>query len=391
MGNEKCLIPSKISVGFQERAGTYTGKLAYVVYYDVKGVRRKEKSWESWRDKKIPIMEFANEPTDGFVLNKGVGGARESYGYNARNEYIRVYDPRNFEFEISVANLLFILQECNSYKGKGLEGKFVYSWQGTELVLLPDGCEDYKKSSLHTEMQSMGVKMKELVPGAYYTTKKNVDVIYIGKFTQYDIFLAHDKYRYRGGVRKENKPPEPKHTFWDAKNETWVFTKDLKFLAHRKGDAIAENFAELSLSYAESMHASKASRLELRPAAHERKYVHSSSTHWNYEKKGVFYQRQSNWYGATPTVNTPDYAYALSSYVITPEGVIKADYDGTTHYDPAHPNAAQRRLDSTNKWIPPTNFELWVIMESGKEYIIRDETLIEPTSLKPLNTIESHG
>jgi hypothetical protein len=41
-------------------------------------------------------------------------------GWNARNEYIRVYDPRDFEFEISVSNLLFILRECNCNKGKGL-------------------------------------------------------------------------------------------------------------------------------------------------------------------------------------------------------------------------------------------------------------------------------
>lgn len=391
MGNEKCLIPSKISVGFQERSGTYTGKLAYVVYYDLKGVRRKEKSWESWRDKKIPIMEFTNEPTDGFVLNKGVGGARESYGYNARNEYIRVYDPRNFEFEISVANLLFILQECNSYKGKGLEGKFVYSWQGTELVLLPAGCEDYKKSALHTDMQSMGVKVKELVPGAYYTTKKNVDVIYIGKFTQYDLFMEGSKYRY-GRQLKPAPPPQPKHTFWDIKDETWIFTKDLKFLARRNGDAIAENFAELSVNYASSMHASKASRLELRPIAHYRKYEHNPTVHWNYESKGLFCQRSSHFHSNTPAADAPPaYVYELSSYVITPEGAIKANYKGDVHYDPASPDSVRRTLPSSNTWIRPTNMELWAIMESGREYIIRDETLIDPVTLKPLNTIESHG
>lgn len=48
-------IPSKIKVGFQDRSGTYTGKLAYVIYYDNKNVLRKEKSWESWRDKKIDM------------------------------------------------------------------------------------------------------------------------------------------------------------------------------------------------------------------------------------------------------------------------------------------------------------------------------------------------
>jgi hypothetical protein len=129
MSNTNMLIPSKIKIGYQTRSDTYTGKLAYVIYFDNKGVLRKEKSWEGWRDKKIPPQEFTNEPIEGFVLNRGVGGVRDSWSsWNTRNEYIRVYDPRDFEFEISVSNLLFILQESSSIKGKGLEGEFVYAW-----------------------------------------------------------------------------------------------------------------------------------------------------------------------------------------------------------------------------------------------------------------------
>jgi hypothetical protein len=41
-------------------------------------------------------------------------------------QHIVVYDPRGFEFEISIPNLLYILQECTSTKGKGLDGEFVY-------------------------------------------------------------------------------------------------------------------------------------------------------------------------------------------------------------------------------------------------------------------------
>lgn len=63
-------IPRKINVGFQERSNTYSGKLAYVIYYDEKNKLRKEGSWNSWRDSKIPNEEFINEPTSGFVLNK---------------------------------------------------------------------------------------------------------------------------------------------------------------------------------------------------------------------------------------------------------------------------------------------------------------------------------
>ena len=41
-------IPDKIKVGYNEREDTYTKKLAYVIYYDQKGVLRKETSWKNW-------------------------------------------------------------------------------------------------------------------------------------------------------------------------------------------------------------------------------------------------------------------------------------------------------------------------------------------------------
>ena len=63
-------IPKTINVGYQNRSGTYTGKLAYVIYYDEKGKLRKETSWNGWRDKDIPNNEYDNIPTEGFVLNK---------------------------------------------------------------------------------------------------------------------------------------------------------------------------------------------------------------------------------------------------------------------------------------------------------------------------------
>lgn len=178
-------IPDRIKVGYQKRGDTYTGQLAYVVYFDNKGVLRKEQSWEGWRDKKIEANEFENKPISGFVLNKGVGGQRESYGWNARNEYIRIYDPRNFEFEISVANLLFILREANCHKGKGLEGEFVYAWDGKDLVLLPTTSAEYQNSVVFTELKTKKVAAKELIIGATYETKDQQKVVYLGQFINF--------------------------------------------------------------------------------------------------------------------------------------------------------------------------------------------------------------
>ena len=184
--NEKLNIPDKIKVGFQERSDTYTGKLSYVTYINKKGKLAKETSWEGWRDKKITPLEFDNVPTEGFVLNKKAGGY--STGWNHRQTYCRVYDPRDFEFEINIENLLYILQECTSSKGKGLEGKFVYAWSGKDLVLLPVDSLDYKMSKQLIDSTEK-ITMKSLKIGASYKGKvpnsKDIsdNLVYIGKMT----------------------------------------------------------------------------------------------------------------------------------------------------------------------------------------------------------------
>lgn len=175
-------IPEKLKVGFQERKDTYSKKLAYIIYYDSAGKLRKEGSWQSWRDKNIPDESYDNTPTNGFVLNKDVGGY--STGWNHRNTYTRIFDPRGFEFEITVPNLLYILENCSCIKGKGLEGDFVYAWDGTELLLLPTSAPEYSKI---TEFSSTlknreKISSKTTVIGGTYLTKKNESWIYLGRF-----------------------------------------------------------------------------------------------------------------------------------------------------------------------------------------------------------------
>lgn len=183
--NSSIFIPEKIKVGFQNRVDTYTKKLAYIIYYDEKGKLRKEKSWTSWRNPEITPEDFENIPTEGFVLNKKAGGY--SSGWNHRQTYVRVFDPRGFEFEISVPNLLYILENTNSIKGKGLEGEFVYGWDGTELVLLPTSTKDYRDIMAYTKtlQQAKKFKTSDMIPGATYLTKENKEIVYIGKFDSY--------------------------------------------------------------------------------------------------------------------------------------------------------------------------------------------------------------
>lgn len=386
MGTQQLFIPGKVKVGYQKRSDTYTGQLAYVIYYDQKGKLRKETSWEGWRDKKIKAEEFDNEPTEGFVLNKGVGGARQSYGWNARNEYIRVYDPRNFEFEISVANLLFILRECDCNKGKGLEGKFVYAWDGTELVLLPATSEDFKVSNNFTQLQSQKVLAKELVAGATYTTKKQEQLVYLGKF-DYFYLKDKDKTEYDGSKTTECVK---KFVFFKAgqkdKSEQLVILNDIKNIAALISDVVHPDFAKMVEKYYKSEHGSKIVSLELRSQKKVKNdYGYSHTWYYKDETKLLndeFVECQTNysnrWNGKKYDKKL-EYVYVGKRLFIQDGNLVveKSDRVASTPNNVLHEDLKRSRYSyySNNEkdytlvpWVEPTNKELFVVLESGAKY-----------------------
>ena len=255
-------IPKTIKVGFQNRSDTYTQKLAYVIYYDQKNVLRKEKSWEGWRDKNIEPQEFVNEPTSGFVLNKKVGDYQSNW--NHRHAYCRVYDPRNFEIEISIENLLYILENNNSIKGKGLEGQFVYAYSGKDLLLLPVDSPDYKEITQYNKIlhEKNYVKVKDLVLGGTYKTKSDEEYIYMGRFDYYDDIYESVPYeansyygkttRYKSVKKNVNKGKYHyfvKETKSDYNDSIYFNILTLKSLGERFISIIStecvENYADL--------------------------------------------------------------------------------------------------------------------------------------------------
>jgi hypothetical protein len=138
-------------------------------------------------NKNIVPFEFNNEPLDGFVLNRKAGGAAgSSSSWNTRDVYCRVYDPRGFEIEISIPNLLYILENTNSIKGKGLEGKFCYAWDGKDLVLLPEDAPEFKEILQFTDMQKLKVSKKDLVLGGIYIGSDGIQRTYLGFSDYYD-------------------------------------------------------------------------------------------------------------------------------------------------------------------------------------------------------------
>lgn len=239
---DRLSIPKGIKVGFQKRQDTYTGKLAFVIST---GKKEDPKSWVNWRDKAINPEEYKNEPTTGFVLNRDVGGTQRSWSWNARREKVRVYDPRDFEFEITVENVLLILQECSSIKGKGLEGEFIYAWSGQQLVLLPVCSQEYKNSVEFIELGAKKVPAKDVVAGCTYINKDRQEVMYLGKFAWCD-------YGYDSSGRGYNymmKLGKKQHVFLNlnskstGKDRYWLQTGFTK-LATRVSEKPIPQFAD---------------------------------------------------------------------------------------------------------------------------------------------------
>lgn len=177
---QSLFIPSRLNVGFVKREGTFDGKLSYIIYFDEKGKLRKEASWNSWRDESLSPAAFDNKPQKGLIINKGI--KHYAYHFGSGKSMARIYDPRGFEFEITMDNLVGIINQSNIDMSEIVQ-ECVYSWAGTELVLLPTNSEQYKASLVHTENKNSKISLKDLKVGQTYSLKNSESYhIYIGHY-----------------------------------------------------------------------------------------------------------------------------------------------------------------------------------------------------------------
>lgn len=383
MTQTQLLIPEKIKVGYQERGDTYTARLGYVIYYDHKGVLRKEKSLQGWRDQKIDPQEFKNEPTEGFVLNRKVGGYKSDWNY--RTAKIRIYDPRDWEFEITVENLLFILSVGDCSRGKGLEGKFVYAWEGQELVLMPVACENYKACTEYTELQSCKVKAKELIPGASYNTKKQEVLTYLGKFIKHVVESDYYWHKEKTG---------PKQVFWNGND--FVFLSGLTSIATLHSDVVSPDYAELVDRYNKSIYGSKVTKFFTKKEKKNTKnngWYHRSDE-WAKEQPDGSYlvcvssfkqeydsKKQQYVNHTTPESVTQNYRASIKDGLIVTQSIGKTCYRDESEH--------QRQKNSYryyggsqkdrwfNDWIEPTGVQLWAELESGSKFQVNSYCLID--------------
>ena len=138
---------------------------------------------------------------------------------------------------------MFILQETNSIKGKGLEGEFVYSWDGKDIVLLPVGSNDYKACTNFTDLQSKKVSAKDLKIGATYQTKREEKLVYLGKYDYYIQKYQRSKDRNIGSFYQTNVTKS--YIFYSLTYKSIVPLSSLVTIAQCINDNCIDNYAEL--------------------------------------------------------------------------------------------------------------------------------------------------
>jgi hypothetical protein len=362
VGNQ-LYIPHKIKVGYQKRDDTYTKRLAYVIYFDNKGKLRKETSWNSWRDHKIEPEEFDNTPHSGFVLNKDV--KRSSEWFCSGRNMIRVYDDRGIEFEITTGNLLFILMTTDCMK-RGLTGEFVYAWQGTELVLLPVGCDEYQNSAKFTQLQHTKVSVKALVPGCAYKTRKGEDFIYLGKFEWLDRATVRDR---SAGGHSTVWSAKKKHVFISDKgNKGEMRPIDPSSLAEQNSDVPVSNYAELVEKFTSSARATKAVELIAKKAKqpNDKFYTLIDGVYREWHKSEWYpdyYYRSSN-----PGAEKQYYLSGSNEVSMGDDGSVRIKYDYNHYYGYMRDGymRGDARRGSTKPSDPPGDrVDLFVKLESG--------------------------
>jgi hypothetical protein len=394
--NDQLFIPTKIKVGYQKRDDTYTKKLAYVIYYDAKGVLRKEKSWLGWCDSKLGSHEYENKPFSGFILNKDVKRSSEWFG-DGRN-MIRIYDERGIEFEITTGNLLFILMTTNCHK-RGLEGEFVYAWQGTELVLLPTGCEEYSACVNFTDLQAKKIAAKTLIQGASYKTKDMRNLTYLGRF-DYHTFgspsrnsadaksykeFSERKYRDRSNWTEFDytykiSDASKMHIFLNEENK-YVVTAGLTSLATLNTDIPVSNLADLQNDFYKSRWGTKVigfeednANVKFRPASHWKEKTEvtgkffkkiADNTYENYRVDEEYEQPYDHKTGKSTYIHKGFKIFKYNTVKLV-DGVLKEIHTETNY---SYSDIRKDKKLYTKEQIENYGFvDLKIVLESGKKF-----------------------
>jgi len=135
------------------------------------GTPHRRYSWKKVEGKDYKFNEnMLNDPQLGFHITKSIS---RSGGWSGNNKLIRIFDPRGFELEISVDNLVKLMSMTTFIDGE-CQTECVWGRDGSRNVLLPVNSQLYTDAVANTTYSdNKGIKLKDVKFGDNVTLKSN--------------------------------------------------------------------------------------------------------------------------------------------------------------------------------------------------------------------------
>lgn len=167
-----------------------------------------------------------NEPRIGFRITKMVS---RSGSWNGGNKLVRIEDPRGFELEISVDNLVKVMSMTTFIDGV-CQTECVWGRQGSNNILLPVNSDPYNEARATTDYRAKEtISLRDVNFGDTVELKKteNFEGLtgeYMGAYHVYSLQSLFKSVAARGGEYDYNRKKE------------WTFMKSHKRYVIKKGD-----------------------------------------------------------------------------------------------------------------------------------------------------------
>jgi hypothetical protein len=161
-----------LTIGFNNRKDTYSGKLAFLSYSNNAKSLINEIAFNRWIDKKIPLLKLKNVSSNGFVLAK----SNLHHLYQKTIGFIRVYHPEGFDFEIPLDNFYYLMQYTLIDRGQ-ISGdcKIYFAEDGKPWILNSEAINSDEfniKKVNGNYLNKKSVNLKDLQVGDLVTVNK---------------------------------------------------------------------------------------------------------------------------------------------------------------------------------------------------------------------------
>jgi hypothetical protein len=164
---------------------------AYMTHYEDNAAGRKRQAQvDGWSRGKMKSVIIENKPMIGFRVSRGL----RRLGWSHHATSVRIEDPRGFEVDISVSNMM-MLTDNNLLENGEILRECVWGRDGGMNVLLPVNSQPYLQATENTERMASTVNSRSVQLGDTVLLKNGTQGRYLGSMYPWRSVQGNSAYR----------------------------------------------------------------------------------------------------------------------------------------------------------------------------------------------------